>query len=175
LGGSVEDEAVRAAIGDALAAGTLVIAAAGNDGRKPVSFPASVDFCVAVSAMGQTDGFPKDSSEHADVAKPHGSDPTEFFAAFSNFGPQIDFVGPGVGIVSTLPEHTYGVMSGTSMACPAIVGFAAYLLALNPVVKDANGNDRIRRWKALLGGCANPAGFGRDYEGFGLPTVPGSS
>jgi subtilisin len=172
LGGGTEDEAIRAAIGAALAAGTLVIAAAGNDYRKSVSFPASIDFCVAVSAMGRMDGFPSNSVEHAEVARPYGTDPKEFVAAFSNYGPQIALVGPGVGIVSALPGNTYGIMSGTSMACPAVSGFAAYLLGSNPTILSARGDDRIRQWKALLCGSAKPVGFGRDYEGFGLPSIP---
>lgn len=172
LGGGTEDEAVRAAIGAALAAGTLVVAAAGNDYRKPVSFPATIDFCVAVAAMGRTGTFPPTSSEAAEVARPFGSDTANFFAAFSNFGPQIDLVGPGVGIVSTLPDNKYGVMSGTSMSCPAIVGFAAYLLGANPTTMQAAGNERTRMLKNLLYGGAQPFGFGRDYEGFGSPLLP---
>jgi subtilisin len=169
LGGIAEDEAVRAAIGAALDAGTLVVAAAGNDYRKPVSFPARLDSCVAVSAMGRSDAFPAHSAEAAEIVRPHGADTRNFVAAFSNFGPQIDLTGPGVGVVSTLPNDTYGVMSGTSMACPAVVGFAAYLLAANPAILATKGAERTRLWKSLLDGAGKPLGFGRDYEGFGLP------
>ncbi|TIU03552.1 MAG: peptidase S8/S53 subtilisin kexin sedolisin, partial [Mesorhizobium sp.] len=83
LGGGAEDEAVRAAIGSALDNGVLVVAAAGNDGRKPVSYPAALPFCVAVSAAGWTGSFPTPSSESSDIAKPHGSNQT-FLGAFSN-------------------------------------------------------------------------------------------
>ena len=171
LGGGGEDEALRAAITAAQNAGTLVVAAAGNDGRKPVSFPASIESCVAVSAMGRTDAFPAGSTETAEVARPFGTDRKTFLAAFSNDGPQIDLTGPGVGIVSTLPEDSYGVMSGTSMASPAVVGFAAYLLASHPDILRSTGSERIKLWKALLSGSARPLGFGRDFEGFGLPSV----
>jgi subtilisin len=71
LGGGSEDEAVRVAIGAALDAGTLVVAAAGNDYRKAVSFPAALESCVAVSAMGTAGTFPKGSVETAEVAKPY--------------------------------------------------------------------------------------------------------
>jgi subtilisin len=110
--------------------------------------------------------------EAPEVARPYGTDAANFFAAFSNYGPQIDLIGPGVGIVSTMPEDTYGVMSGTSMACPAVVGFAAYLLASNPQILGAVGNARTTMLKKLLDGCGRPLDFGRDYEGFGLPTPP---
>ncbi len=171
LGGGVEDEATRAGIGAALDAGVLVVAAAGNDYRRPVSFPAAVDSCLAVSAYGRIDTFLADSTEAADVLRPFGEDKQDFFAAFSNYGPQIDFVGPGVGIVSTLPEDAYGVMSGTSMACPAIVGFAAYLLGSRNELQNATGSERTRLWKSALYGASRPVGFGREFEGFGLPRM----
>ncbi len=170
LGTGVEDEAVRAAIGSALDRGVVVVAAAGNGGRKPVSYPAALPFCVAVSAMGSVGSFPDDSSEAADVAKPFGvPDKRSFIAAFSNYGPQIDLTGPGVGVVSSVPPDGVGVMSGTSMACPAIAGFAAYLLGADPTISNASGGDRSKRLVDRLYEAARRVGFGRDYEGFGVP------
>jgi subtilisin len=171
LGGGDEDEAVRAAIGKALDQGVLVVAAAGNDGRRAVSFPAALSSCVSVSAMGRRGTFPKGSTEEADVAKPFGStDAAAFMAAFSNIGPQIDVTGPGVGVVSTLPDNAYGVMSGTSMACPAVAGLAAYLLASTPPILKAKKTERVQLLKDALYTSCRRMGFGRDYEGFGLPS-----
>src|SRR2546426_1310551 len=48
LGGGAPDEATKSAIADARAAGSLAIVAAGNDGRQPVSFPASDPLSIAV-------------------------------------------------------------------------------------------------------------------------------
>ena len=170
LGGGAEDEALRAAIGLALDQGAIVIAAAGNDGRRAVSYPATLASCVAVSAMGRRGTFPAGSSEEADVVRPFGDpDKSAFVAAFSNIGPQIDLVGPGVGIVSTLPAKGYGVMSGTSMACPAVAGWAAYLLSTNEPILKAAKAERVKLLKDKLIESASPMGFGRDYEGFGLP------
>jgi subtilisin len=50
LGGGPHDEATHSAIATARAKGAVVIVAAGNDGRKPVSFPASDSLTLAVSA-----------------------------------------------------------------------------------------------------------------------------
>ncbi len=169
LGGGPSDEGVRAAIGKASDAGTLVVAAAGNDGRRPVSFPARLDICLAVAAMGRKSMVVTDSSETGDIDSPYGTDEEAFVAAFSNCGPQIDVVGPGVGIISTLPDDTFGVMSGTSMACPAVAGFAARLLAADPALRGGPDVDRVSRLKAKLFALARPQGFGRDYEGAGLP------
>lgn len=168
LGGGQDDEAIRAAIGAALDSGVLVIAAAGNDGRKPVSHPAALPFCIAVTAMGWTTSFPAASSEAGDIAKPHGRENT-FVGAFSNFGPQIDLTGPGVGVVSTLPGGEFGAMSGTSMASPALAAYAAYLLGQDATILALNGAEKSTALRDKLFGSATPLGFGRDFEGFGLP------
>jgi subtilisin len=170
LGGGSEDDGIRAAIQKAVERGTLVVAAAGNDYRKTVSFPAFFESCIAVSAMGRRGSFPADAAEVADVAKPYGaSDPDSFVAAFSNYGPQISVTGPGVGVISTLPENGYGAMSGTSMACPAVAGYAAHLLSANPSILQMRGSDRTKALREALYKSAKELGFGRDYEGFGLP------
>ena len=151
LGGADADEAVRAAIGHALDSGTLVVAATGNDGRRPVAYPAAWPSSVAISAMGRKSVLPPGCSEMADVAKPLGvPDADAFVAAFSNVGPQVDFTGPGVGVVSTVPGGNYAVMSGTSMAAPAVTGFAASVLAANPGVMNLAGAARPRQLKQML-------------------------
>jgi subtilisin len=170
LGGATADDLTRVAIDRALAAGVVVIAAAGNDDRRPVSFPAASPECIAVSAMGRRGSFPKESIGTSDIAKPTGGPAgADFIAAFSNFGPEIDVTGAGVEILSTLPGGHYGPMSGTSMAAPAVTGFAAYVLSTNAEVRQAQGSDRSRKFKDLLYSTCKPEGFGRKYEGFGLP------
>jgi subtilisin len=120
--------------------------------------------------MGRRGSFPRESTGTADIAKPYGAPRSgNFVASFSNFGAQIDLTGPGVEIVSTLPGAQYGPMSGTSMATPAVAGFAAYLMSSHPDVRAVQGAARSRKLKDLLYSMAKPAGFGRDYEGFGLP------
>ena len=171
LGGGPKDDLTRAAVTRALDAGTVVIVAAGNHYRQPVSFPAALTECVAVSAMGRVGSFPNDAVGASDIATPKGVPVTNgFVAAFSNFGSEIDVTGAGVEIVSTLPDDKHGPMSGTSMACPAVAGYAAYLLARDPALKQKSGIDRSRALKDALYASCKPQGFGRDYEGFGLPS-----
>src|SRR5262249_39107178 len=120
----------KTAIDRALNSGVVVVAAAGNDGRKPVSYPAAFPECVSISAMGRRKSFPAASIGTGDIAKPSGGpNGNDFIADFSNFGSEIDSTGPGVEIVSTLPGGKYGTMSGTSMATPAVTGFTAYLIS----------------------------------------------
>ncbi len=163
------DEGVRDAIAHARRAGILVVAAAGNDRRASVSFPAAFPDCIAVTAMGRRRTFPGRSAEAGDIAEqPRGKDPLDFVAAFSNYG-DVDLIGPGVGIVSTLPNDTFGVMSGTSMACPAVSGFAARLFAESTAIRDSDPADRVDLWTAALLGRGGLKGFGDTYEGRGLP------
>lgn len=169
LGGDDPDDATKAAIEDARSQGCLVIAAAGNKYRSRVSFPAADPLCLAVSAMGRKATFPDESTETGDIQSPFGDDDSEFVAAFSNVGPEIDLTGPGVGILSTMPGG-YAPLSGTSMACPAVTGAAARLLSSRPdILNMAPDQARSDTMAQALLQSAKPRGFGPTYEGQGLP------
>jgi len=73
LGGDFESRALQEAIDAATAAGILVVAAAGNDGRDGVSFPASLPNVIAVGAVDASKGR----------------------ASYSNFGEGLDLMAPG--------------------------------------------------------------------------------
>jgi subtilisin len=169
FGGPDHDPAMAAAVLSAWQAGTVVLAAAGNDDRGPVSFPAADPLCLAVSALGRKGTFPKGSSEEGDVLGPFGDDPDEFIAAFSNVGPEIDLAGPGVGVLSTVAGG-YAPLSGTSMACPAVTGFTARLLAGLPAVlgmpRDQARSEHLAKVVLL---SARRRGFPAGFEGNGLP------
>lgn len=106
----------------ALAQGSIVIAAAGNESRRdmnilnPVSHPANCPSILAVAAV----------------------DPNLRVAFFSNQGTttgggQVDIAGPGVNIYSSVSmPNRYRVLSGTSMATPHVSGVAALFAELKP-------------------------------------------
>lgn len=171
LGGRPSDAATQSAIHDARQAGSLVVAAAGNDDRSSVSFPGADPLCICVSALGRKGTFPKGASEEGDILGPTGADAKDFIAAFSNVGPEIDLTGPGVGILSTVPGG-YAPLGGTSMASPAVASVIARRLAQLPAVlalpRDQSRSDAIA--KALLQSAVTK-GFTAELEGKGLPLI----
>ena len=172
LGGGSADSATSAAIAHARQNGTLVIVAAGNDDRSPVSFPASDPRSVAISALGRLGTFPDGTVELGDVVSPFGTDKKNYIAEFSNVGPEILLTGPGVGIISTFPGDLYAVMDGTSMATPAVVGASAKLLAEQPAILAMPRNQARSdaMLKAILQAAAD-LGFPATLQGKGLIKV----
>jgi hypothetical protein len=173
-GSLAREDGVRDAVNYAYDNGSLCIAAAGNENRRPVSYPAAHPNCVAISALGKSDLIPAGDEARDFISTPKSkSDSSIFLAAFSNLGPQIDFAGPGVWIVSTLPQNGTGPMSGTSMAAPAVSGFAAVVLSRNSNILGASRN--AARSEAIYQSLVARAKLydlgSFDYEGYGIPQM----
>ncbi len=164
---------VGRAVEDATDAGALVVAAAGNDFRKRVAFPARHADAISVSACGYESGLPETAYDRWTLSKDRGSpDDMVFFANFSNEGidgTHVDIVAPGAGVVSTVPGDQYAPMSGTSMACPAAVGAIARILGANPEIlqMDANRQRRDAMW-AMAQTAIGSLGLGQTREGRGM-------
>ena len=170
LGGPTKDKATAAAIQEAYERGTVVIAASGNDGRQPVSYPAADKLVIGVSALGRKGTYPSGTLDEGDVGSPCGADPDDYIPLFSNIGEGIDVTGPGVAVISTLPPGGYGVMSGTSMATPSVVGFSARAigqdLSILALARSTARSDEIVR---TILATARSLGFTPEFVGRGLP------
>ncbi|MFD2570576.1 S8 family serine peptidase [Spirosoma soli] len=168
LGGGPSDDATEDAISFAHDNGTICFVATGNDGRQPVSFPASFSLSLAVGAMGRKGTFPANTTDAPNVAAPYGTDKKNFVAAFSNIGPDVDFIAPGVGIVSSVPGG-YAPLSGTSMACPMATGVAARLLSVEKSILSMPRNAaRAEAMVRFLATKVKTLGFGPTFEGTGM-------
>ena len=171
LGGGSADVALGRAIGYAFERGTICVAASGNNRRKDVVYPGWYKRAVAVSALGRSGTFPSNSVDSLEIGEPFSSiDNALFIAGFSNIGYEIDFTGPGLAIISTVPKNGYAVKSGTSMACPAVAGVAAALVSDNPTILKKNRTlKRSLGIVQLLQESAITQGFRQNFEGLGLP------
>jgi hypothetical protein len=152
LGGPGPDPAIEAAVDLAVARGSLVVAASGNDGEEgnTLTYPAAYPHVLTVAAT-QPDGSvaPWSSrSRFVDVAAPGAQIP-------------VATVEPQTGATGWAPED------GTSFATPIVSAAAAWLWTVRPTL-DAGQVAQILRSTATDIGAP-----GRDpASGFGLLNLP---
>jgi len=114
LGGFGDSLIVRNAIEYAAARGTLIVAAAGNNGTDRVSYPAANQGVIAVGSVDKLGNH----------------------LQFSNTGSQVDVSAPGYGVNAAWADNQAATVSGTSFSSPIVVGvFAA--------VKSFPGNQNL--------------------------------
>lgn len=154
--------------------GVTIVVSGGNDGidsinSSPANYSESV---VTVSALTDYDG------RAGGLAPAPNEIPAEYRddyrALFSNFGSVIDFIAPGVDILSTLPLNTYGRASGTSMAAPEVTGTLAAFIAQCGQASRATAVDVVKAWSSDVWDADNTwqGDIGVDHEPlvrFGAP------
>ena len=109
----------------ALRAGTVVVAAAGNESARPdrvepVGHPAN---CPSVMAVGALDRELRVASFSC--------------AGLTADGGQVDLAAPGTDVLSAWPGNRYRRLQGTSMATPHVAGVLALLAEENPEASAA--------------------------------------
>ncbi len=142
FGIGTNSRALKRAIGAAHRHKIIMVAAAGNSGaRDSVLYPAKYPEVIAVAAS--------DSKDQA--------------ADFSSRGPEVNIIAPGVDVSSTYINEEYKNLSGTSMACPHVVGACALLMSIS-------GTKAESVKKAILS-TAKDIGLPEETQGVGLVNV----
>ncbi len=171
LGVNEDDAVLKEAIDHARSCGSLVVAAGNNNYGGELGYPAAYTNCIGVSAMGIINTTPKGSQPTLDITDERGTNNDNYLAAFTSVGNGVNFIAPGVGAISTIPENAYGQLSGTSMACPLVSGSAAALLANDADLYASERDDlRSSKLESLLKSSASSLGFEPSEQGTGLPS-----
>ena len=128
-----EPQILKEAVQYAADRDVIMVGASGNDGYSSVSYPARFPEVISVGALDY-----------------HGRR-----AYFSNYGPALDLMAPGVDIISTTGDNGYHPSSGTSMAAPQVTGLVALLYA--------EGNTDPQQIKKLLRETADSRSSSNEY------------
>lgn len=159
-------DAVSLTVNAAVAAGKLVVVAAGNSGDSPetISAPGTATGAITVGAV----------AEHSNPTGTAWHDDGTWLAAFSSRGPTVDgrikpdVAAPGVTVQAARANTGTGYVtfSGTSMATPFVSGAVALALDADPTATPAG----VRT--ALLATAEDVGAPGQDNEwGAGLIDV----
>jgi len=104
------------------------------------------------------------------------TDQNDAKASFSNYGPLVDLVAPGVSILTTsnAGNSSYAYANGTSFATPIVAGLCALVWSRNPDLTPAQVESIIRSTCKDLGaaGIDNTFGYGRIVSSAALAATP---
>lgn len=147
-GGPSHYSPMTTVIDNVVAAGVIPVIAAGNYGPASSTIVCPGDEFNSVT-IGATDS-------------------SDMIASFSSRGPvslkgkyiKPDISAPGVDIISTLPDSSYGYMSGTSMAAPYVSGTIALMLQNNPTMKPSAIKSILENTAMHLGASGKNSDYG---------------
>ena len=147
LGSDASDLPIQLAVDEAVASGSLVVAASGNDGDRgsPLGYPAAYPHVLTVAATDKTGNV----------------------APFSSRSRYVDLAAPGTDIVvASALGKSWRPASGTSFSSPMVAAAAAWVWTVRPTLTAGQVAEIMRRSARDL------PPTGRDLaSGFGMLNV----
>ncbi len=134
FGTRTDSPALRAAVEDAQQRGAIIVASAGNDGRRGVTYPAAYAGVLSVAASGVVVNGTIDYTR---------------VAPFADFGSGVGLLAPGVDLLSALPAKRCGLDGwiceggpyargdGSSFATPIVAAAVALVWSRHPELSPA--------------------------------------
>ncbi len=107
------------------------------------------------------DGLDVIGSDWPDVLVVGATDAHDELAEFSDRGPFIDLVAPGVEVLSTASPDLYAVGSGTSFAAPIVAGALGWILSVQPSLTPVQAEALLLETCDDLGARGEDDLFGR--------------
>lgn len=173
----IETTGLRQMIAYAADRGVTVVCAAGNEHLNGAAFPASLHDALGIGAYGASDWAPpfsvtRDFDEPSAGATGRMGDTEVFLWAESAYGPGVDGLGPGVGILVARNGFPAFDLSGTSFAAPIVTGLLAVELARDShylrLPRDRTRTQYVQKRFAKL--CRR-TGMEPQFEGQGAVTL----
>ena len=143
LGSDTPDLSIELAVSEAVATGSLVVAASGNDGDRgsPLGYPAAFPHVTTVAATDRAGNI----------------------ASFSSKSSYVDLAAPGDDIiVASALGRDWHASSGTSFSSPMVAAAAAWVWTARPDLTATQVAEVVRRSAKDLGapGRDTSSGFG---------------
>ena len=126
---SLHSPLIEKAIDNAIDQNRVVVFSVGNEGDS-INYPARY---------------------RPDILTVGAVDSNLIVASFSNIGPELDVVAPGVSILSTYNPNTYHSTKGTSMSAPHVSGVMGLLFSINPNLTTREARDIVELTAQKIG------------------------
>ncbi len=145
MGGYQTSNTLTKAIDYAVAHGSVIVAAAGNDQAAQLTWPAADPRVVSVGAV----------------------DALEQQVLFSNSGPQLQITAPGYGVQAAWLGGQRVSLDGTSASAPLVAGAIAAVMSQNPGLNATQAWDVVQQYASDGGAPGADPNFGNGILNLG--------